>query len=129
MTCWAAARAEKARRSWPEPTLWCLVVGAAASSPPVTSGISLAAITRDADRPPAAARFQSSFLWMATGKREPSDITRPLSSIGKRHVRFVQESVLFIDTDKKRVTRPAATDRTTSWSSPSGSRPTRGDSW
>jgi sulfide:quinone oxidoreductase len=48
--------------------------------------------------------FQSSFLWMATGKREPSDITRPLSSIGKRHVRFVQESVLFIDTDKKRVT-------------------------
>ncbi len=48
--------------------------------------------------------FQSSFLWMATGKREPSDITRPLSAVGKRHVRFVQDSVLFIDTDKKRVT-------------------------
>lgn len=48
--------------------------------------------------------FQSSFLWMATGKREPSDITRPLTAVGKRHVRFVQDSVLFIDTDKKRVT-------------------------
>ncbi len=48
--------------------------------------------------------FQSSFLWLATGKREPSDITRSLSAIGKRHVRFVQDSVLHIDTDKKRVT-------------------------
>jgi sulfide:quinone oxidoreductase len=48
--------------------------------------------------------FQSSFLWMATDKREPSDITRPLSAVGKRHVQFVQDSVLFIDTDKKRVT-------------------------
>lgn len=48
--------------------------------------------------------FQSSFLWMATGKRRPSDITRPLTAVAKRHVRFVQENVLFIDTDRKRVT-------------------------
>jgi sulfide:quinone oxidoreductase len=48
--------------------------------------------------------FQSSYLWMATGTREPSDITRPLSAVGKRHARFVQDSVAYIDTDKKRVT-------------------------
>jgi sulfide:quinone oxidoreductase len=48
--------------------------------------------------------FQSSFLWMATGKREPADIIRPLSAVGKRHVRFVQDGVVHIDPDKKRVT-------------------------
>jgi sulfide:quinone oxidoreductase len=48
--------------------------------------------------------FQSSYLWMATGTREPSDITRPLSAVGKRHARFIQDSVVYIDTDKKRVT-------------------------
>jgi sulfide:quinone oxidoreductase len=48
--------------------------------------------------------FQSSFLWMATGKREPSDITRPLAAVGKRHVNFVQDRVVHIDTDRKVVT-------------------------
>ena len=48
--------------------------------------------------------FQSSFLWMATGKREPNDITRPLRALAKRHVRVVQDDVVHIDTDKKRVT-------------------------
>jgi sulfide:quinone oxidoreductase len=48
--------------------------------------------------------FQSSFLWMATGKREPWDITRPMANVGKRDVRFVQDRVVHIDTDRKVVT-------------------------
>lgn len=48
--------------------------------------------------------FQSSILWMATGKREPKDITRPLRALAKRHVRVVRDDVVHIDTDKKRVT-------------------------
>jgi sulfide:quinone oxidoreductase len=48
--------------------------------------------------------FQSSYLWMATGKREPDDITRSLRAVEKRGVRFVQDDVVHIDTDRKLVT-------------------------
>ncbi|HEU0113976.1 MAG TPA: FAD-dependent oxidoreductase, partial [Thermomicrobiales bacterium] len=47
--------------------------------------------------------FQSSFLWMATGKREPADITRPLAAVGKRQVNFVQDTVVAIDVDRKEI--------------------------
>jgi len=48
--------------------------------------------------------FQSSYLWMATGKREPSDILRPMAAVGKRNVSFVQDRVVHIDTDRRLVT-------------------------
>jgi sulfide:quinone oxidoreductase len=54
------------------------------------------------DRRPAHV-FQSSYLWMTIGKREPSDISRDLTAVGKRHVRFLNDHVTFIDTDKRKV--------------------------
>jgi sulfide:quinone oxidoreductase len=45
--------------------------------------------------------FQSSYLWMTVGRREPSDISRDLTSVGKRHVRFLNDRVTFIDTDRR----------------------------
>ena len=45
--------------------------------------------------------FQSSYLWMTVGRREPSDITRDLTALGKRRVRFLNDRVTFIDTDRR----------------------------
>jgi sulfide:quinone oxidoreductase len=45
--------------------------------------------------------FQSSFLWMTIGRREPSEITRDLTALGKRQVRFLNDRVTFIDTDRR----------------------------
>lgn len=42
--------------------------------------------------------FQSSYLWMTLGRREPSDITRDLTAVGKRHVRFLNDRIVAIDT-------------------------------
>ena len=47
--------------------------------------------------------FQSSYLWMTLGRREPSDISRDLTAVGKRHVRFLNDRVTAIDTDKRKV--------------------------
>ena len=47
--------------------------------------------------------FQSSYLWMTLGRREPRDISRDLTALGKRHVRFLNDRVTFIDTDRKKV--------------------------
>lgn len=47
--------------------------------------------------------FQSSYLWMTMGKREPSDISRDLTALGKRHVRFLNDRITFIDTNRRKV--------------------------
>jgi sulfide:quinone oxidoreductase len=47
--------------------------------------------------------FQSSYLWMTIGRREPSDIMRDLTALGKRDVRFLNDRVAFIDTDRRAV--------------------------
>jgi sulfide:quinone oxidoreductase len=47
--------------------------------------------------------FQSSYLWLTMGLREPRDITRDLTAVGKRHVRFLNDRVTFIDTDKRKI--------------------------
>lgn len=48
--------------------------------------------------------YQSSYLWMARGWREPGDISRDLSAIERRNVRFFNDRVVNIDTDTRKVT-------------------------
>lgn len=45
--------------------------------------------------------FQSSYLWLTIGRREPADITRDLTAVGKRHVRLVNDRVTLIDTERR----------------------------
>lgn len=47
--------------------------------------------------------FQSSYLWMTIGRREPSDISRDLTAVGKRHVRFLNDRVVAVDTEARKV--------------------------
>lgn len=47
--------------------------------------------------------FQSSYLWMTLGRRQPSDISRDLTAVGKRHVRFLNDRIVAIDTDARKV--------------------------
>lgn len=48
--------------------------------------------------------YQSSYLWMARGWREPQDISRDLSTIERRNVRFFNDRIINIDTDSRTVT-------------------------
>src|SRR5690606_15828822 len=45
----------------------------------------------------------SSYLWMTMGRREPSDISRDLTALGKRNVRFLNDRITFIDTDRRSI--------------------------
>jgi sulfide:quinone oxidoreductase len=47
--------------------------------------------------------FQSSYLWMTLGRREPRDISRDLTALGKRHVRFLNDRVARVDTERRHV--------------------------
>jgi sulfide:quinone oxidoreductase len=48
--------------------------------------------------------YQSSYLWMVRGWREPHDISRDLTAIERRNVRFLNDRVTNIDTDTRTVT-------------------------
>ncbi|MFW6074852.1 MAG: NAD(P)/FAD-dependent oxidoreductase [Chloroflexota bacterium] len=48
--------------------------------------------------------YQSSYLWMARGWREPQDISRDLTALERRHVRFLNDRVEHIDTNNRVVT-------------------------
>lgn len=45
--------------------------------------------------------FQSSYPWMTMGRQEPADTTRDLTALGKRRVRFLNDRVTFIDTERR----------------------------
>jgi sulfide:quinone oxidoreductase len=47
--------------------------------------------------------FQSSYLWLTIGQREPRDISRDLTAVAKRHVRFRNDRVTAIDIEKRLV--------------------------
>ncbi len=47
--------------------------------------------------------YQSSYLWMVRGWRQPQDISRDLSTIERRNVRFLNDRVTYIDTDSRTV--------------------------
>ena len=47
--------------------------------------------------------YQSSYLWMVRGWREPQDISRDLTTIERRNVRFINDTITNIDTDKRTV--------------------------
>lgn len=51
--------------------------------------------------------FQSSYLWLTIGQREPRDLSRDLSAVAKRRVRFLNDRVVHIDPDRKRITTAA----------------------
>lgn len=48
--------------------------------------------------------YMSSFLWMARGWREPRDVTRDLTRLERKHVRFVNDWIVHVDTDRRIVT-------------------------
>ncbi|MBU4557150.1 MAG: NAD(P)/FAD-dependent oxidoreductase [Actinobacteria bacterium] len=49
-------------------------------------------------------RFQGSFLWVMTGARTPEAVSKPLSRLERKGIRYVNASVETIDTDAGRLT-------------------------
>ena len=49
-------------------------------------------------------RFQGSFLWVMTGDRTPAAVSRPLSRLERKGIRYVNAAVEGIDTDAGRLT-------------------------
>lgn len=47
--------------------------------------------------------FRPSYLWVATGIREPQDIIRPLEKLREKGIEFVNDEVSEIDPDKQKV--------------------------